>query len=476
MNNTLDALFMPARIAVVGASPRKNWIWSSGNAWIAGSIAMGLQGTIYPVHPKAESIMGYQAFPTISDIPDEIDLAIIAIPLTGVIDVLKQCIKKGVQFAHLLTAGFSETGHETLEKTEQQIAALAQEGGIRLIGPNCMGVYCPEGGLSWSEELPVSPGPTSLFSQSGQLATEIVLAASSLKPRFCKVVSFGNACDLKAHDFLNYFGNDAKTEIIAAYLEGTRDGRLFFESALRITKHKPLVILKGGRTSAGRRAIRSHTGSIAGSRAIWKAMCKQAGIISVNSVEDLVNTLQALQLLPMPAGKNVAILGCGCFNPVTMTDYAEKAGLIVTRTANLLNQKRHKPASPLISRGIDPTDDTQAILDERHYHSILTLLQEDPKVDSIMLSINLDHFIDLLGPESIDRVIEMISNAAKKLNKSLFIILEQGTNDLSPYIRKPLMDRFNQDGIAIFTGFSTTARIIYKLQEYHEYLSRCSRD
>ncbi|MBT4091883.1 MAG: hypothetical protein HOE30_25645, partial [Deltaproteobacteria bacterium] len=184
MTHSLDNLFLPKNIAVIGATTRKKWGWSSGNSWIAGSLAMGLQGAIFPVHPTADTIMGYKVYASVLDIPHEIDLAIFTIPLAGVIEVLKQCIQKQVKFVHLLTAGFSETGREEFKGVEEEIVQVARSGGIRLIGPNCMGLYCPEGGLAWNTSFPQTPGSVGLFSQSGQLASEIIMSIKSLKPRF----------------------------------------------------------------------------------------------------------------------------------------------------------------------------------------------------------------------------------------------------------------------------------------------------
>ena len=204
----LKRLFYPKNIAIIGATSKRDWGWSNGNAWIAGSSKMGFQGTIYPVHPKARAILGVKAYPTILDIPDEIDLAVFTVPLAVVPQVMEQCVRKGVRFVHLLTAGFSETGTGDNAELEKSLVEKAGKGGVRVIGPNCMGLYCAEGGLSWTNDFPSQPGSTGLFSQSGQLAYQIVIRGADQGLLYSKVVSFGNASDLQAHDFLRYLARD----------------------------------------------------------------------------------------------------------------------------------------------------------------------------------------------------------------------------------------------------------------------------
>jgi len=232
----LDDLFKPKSIAVIGASTKKNWGWSSGNSWIAGAIKQGFEGPIYPVHPKAKAILGLKAYPTILDVPDDIDLAIFTVPIKAVINSLYECVEKGVQYVHLLTAGFTETGREEDANIEKELVDIAKKGGIRLIGPNCMGIYCPDGGLAWTGDFPTTSGSIGFFSQSGQMAYHVVRGGARQQLRYSKVVSFGNACDLQAHDFLNYLIRDKRTTVMGAYLEGLKDGPAFLEAARKATR------------------------------------------------------------------------------------------------------------------------------------------------------------------------------------------------------------------------------------------------
>ncbi len=430
---------------------------------------MGLQGAIFPVHPKADTIMGYKTYKSVLDIQEEIDLAIFTIPLAGVIDVLKQCIEKRVKFVHLLTAGFSETGRDEFKGTEEEIVRIARAGGIRLVGPNCMGVYCPEGGLSWNAEFPQTPGTVGLFSQSGQLASDIIRNSKLLKTRFSKAVSFGNASDLKANEFLNYFAGDEKTEIIAGYIEGLGDGRAFFEAARRTTPQKPVVIWKGGQTKGGSRATQSHTAAIAGSQAIWDAMCKQTGIISVSSLDEMTNTLQALQMMPLPTGNRVAVLGGAGGGSVTMTDFAEKEGLSVPQLSDKTIDQLESFIPVQGSSSKNPLDIMPILFSENNFHRVINLLRDDPNTDALIFNLNPAWIYKGMGRSRLLLFIESIVEAVNLLQKPLFISLEQQENPQLAFIREEMVELFNQNKIATFPDFSLTARIINNLIQYYNF-------
>ncbi|MBU4053402.1 MAG: CoA-binding protein, partial [Proteobacteria bacterium] len=189
--NDLTPLFYPKSVAVVGASPNKAKSWNTGNSYMAALIDQNYRGKIYPVHPKAETIMGFTCFPSISDIPDDIDLAIFTIPSGAAVKVMAECAAKGVKFVHLLTAGFSETGRPELLELEKELVRVAKTGNVNIVGPNCMGLYCPEGGLSWDSEFGTARGSIAFFSQSGQLASMFLrIGDANQGLAFSKAVSF----------------------------------------------------------------------------------------------------------------------------------------------------------------------------------------------------------------------------------------------------------------------------------------------
>jgi acyl-CoA synthetase (NDP forming) len=468
----LDALFYPKSIAVVGTSPKRGVVWSSGNAYINGCVKQSYQGKIYPVHPEAKNVLGYTCYPSIDDIPDEIDLVIFCIPSSAVLDVMESCVRKKVKFVHLLTAGFSETGKDEYTDMEKRLVETARKGGIRIVGPNCMGLYCPEGGISWNGELPDRMGSVGLFSQSGQLANMVILAGTTKKVSFSKVVSFGNACDLKAHDFLNYLANDPKTKIIAAYLEGVTCGREFFEAAKKITRKKPLVVWKGGQTEGGARATQSHTAAMAGSHRIWEAMCRQAGIISVNSIDELIQTISAMKRLPYPDGTRVAVLGGAGGGSVTMTDLAEKEGLSVPHLTDATIAKLEEFIPLQGSSAKNPLDILPNLRDMDGFKKVMTLLKDDPNIDALVFSVNLAFIYREAGRLGVEFYIATIAKAGEWLEKPMYLIADTFKVLELQALQFDAEERLAGHRIPMFTSFEIVARIIRSLKNYREFLTR----
>jgi len=475
MLKELKRLFYAENIAIIGATSKRAWGWSNGNSWIAGSFKMGFQGAIYPVHPKARTILGLKAYPSILDIPDDIDFAIFTVPLAVVPQVMDQCVKKGVRFVHLLTAGFSETGGGDNAEVEKRLIETARKGGVRVIGPNCMGVYCPEGGLSWSHEFPARSGSTGLFSQSGQLAYHIVNGGADQGLFYSKVVSFGNASDLQAHDFLSYLAQDDKTDVIGAYLEGLRDGRSFFETAKEATLKKPLVIWKGGQTQGGSRATLSHTAALSGAQYLWDAMCRQTGIIRVHSMDELVFTIKALQTLQKPKGKNVAILGGAGGGSVTMTDFAEKEGL---RVPSLMDEtiRRMGEFVPIEGNSTrNPLDIVPAIMPTRSNEGnllrVMELIRDDVNIDAMIFSIFPNRICDMYGKPALNAYLHLCLEAAERLEKPLFICLPRESTWQLDILRREAEEWFHHAGMATFPDVRLASRVMLNMKEYGDYLS-----
>ena len=467
----LDDLFKPQSIAVIGATAKTNWGWSSGNSWIAGAIKQGFRGPIYPVHPEAKTILGLKAYPTILDVPDEIDLAIFTVPIKAVINTINQCVEKGVKYVHLLTAGFTETGREEDASVEKMLVDIAKKGGIRLIGPNCMGIYCPAGGLAWTGDFPTDSGSIGFFSQSGQMAYHVVRGGERQQLRFSKVVSFGNACDLQAHDFLNYLILDETTKVMGAYLEGLKDGPAFLEAAGNATRTKPLVIWKGGQTEGGSRATLSHTAAIAGSQKIWDGLCKQTGIISANSIDEMIYTLQALQLMPLPKSPNVAILGGAGGGSVTMTDAAEKEGLKVPR----LTDKTIRSLEEFIPREgssvKNPLDILPAISTGKSMLRVFELLRDDQNIDAMIFNTSPGRIYEMFGRKALKKHLDLVLESLKVLEKPCYIVLVKEDDLNLAALCKEVEELFNEMGVVTFPDMNLAARIMNRMKAYHDYLS-----
>ena len=296
-------------VALVGASDKEG---SFGRLFLEGLRDAGCR-KIYPVNPKRDEILGIKAYPSISAVPDQIDLAILLTPTGVVLDLVKECVANKVRGAIVFASGFGELGAEGKE-LEREIGRIGREGGTRVIGPNCIGLFNPRSGvITYPQVLmkgvPKEPGSVGGFSQSGSFVDYLVWFLAEKGLRFSTIVSCGNECDLAAEDYLEYFGQDEQTRTIVAYMEGVKDGRRFFEVAREVGRKKPIILWKGGMSEQGARAAASHTGALAGSANIWNAMFKQTGIINVTSVAEVVDCAVAFQYLPLPKGPRVAVIG-----------------------------------------------------------------------------------------------------------------------------------------------------------------------
>jgi acyl-CoA synthetase (NDP forming) len=455
----------------VGATPKEKNI-GSGNMYIEGAFRQGFKGSIYPVNPDADYILGFKTYPSIRAIPDDVDLVIFAIPLSAVIPVMEDCAAKGVKFVHMFTAGFSETGRAEYAEIEQKALEIAKTNGLRIVGPNCMGVYCPEGGVAFQPNFPNSPGPVAFVSQSGSLVNDFVKKGSYQGLRFSKIVSYGNASDLQPHEFLEYLGQDEKTKVIGSYIEGLKDGRAFFEVAKQITRDKPLVVMKGGQTEGGTRATMSHTAAIAGSPRIWEALCKQTGIISVDSVDELILTLAALRRLPIPSGINAAIFGEFGGGSVLMTDVAEKEGL---RVPSLSRDtiKRLEEFIPLEGHSVkNPLDAGMALFSKYHFIQLMEVLSTESEIDVLIFIQQIDFFHRMFGGRTGLKMIHEMTMEAKELfKKPILIVLERDENPRIASLRQELEEDYHRAGLATFPSFSLAARVFVNLHQYGSYLS-----
>lgn len=469
-NNSLERLFYPRSIAVVGASPDGDAFRWGGKTFIEGLVRQNYRGNVYPVHPKAETVVGIKAYKNVCDIPDEVDLAIFSVPASAVMQVMSDCVKKKVKFAHIFTAGFTETGLPERAQLEEEMKALARSGGVRVIGPNCMGVYCPDAGVAWVKDFPASSGSVAFVSQSGQLAGHFIEEGTRWGIKFSKVVSFGNASDLQCHEFLHYLAEDEKTQVIGSYIEGLKDGRAFFETVKDLTVKKPLVIWKGGQTEGGSRAVSSHTAAIAGSRQLWQAMCKQTGIISVNNIEELVSSIVGLQYMPLPRGRRVAVVGGAGGGSVTMTDAAERANLLVPHLSEA-SIKGLSEFVPVHGQSVkNPLDIFSVLVNYDHFMRMIELLRDDPNIDALIYFQRVEWAIRR-ERRFLDMAMQMAIDGSKELKKPLYIALAAAHSLEGELLRREAQRRYMAEGVASFPTFESAATTAYNLSEYQRFLS-----
>ena len=300
----IEALFNPASVAIVGLPQGMK----TGKLFLIALLDQGFPGPIYPVNPKADEIDGLKCYPSVSAIPHPVDLAIILVPQSGALAVVKECAAKGVKGAVLFTAGFKETGTNQGLAEEREMVAIARAAGMRLLGPNCMGLYSPKSGLSFFPGMSKELGGTAIVSHSGSLANIIGRLADAKGVAFSKMISLGNESDLSCADFLTYLSQDPDTRMVSMYLEGIKDGPYFIRALKKTSLAKPVIIWKVGLTAEGGRAAASHTGALAGSKEMWDAVAHQTGAVTVAGWEAWVDAMMAFYLLTENLGDRIAII------------------------------------------------------------------------------------------------------------------------------------------------------------------------
>ena len=319
----LHTIFHPRSIAVVGASENH---MSAGSLYLEHLITYGYKGEIFPINPKRAQVHGLQAYPSLAEVPGTVDYVICCIPGQGVLDLLDDCSLKEVKCIHLFTGRFGETGNEQAAEMEQRILKRARELGIRLLGPNCMGLYYPQENISYTYELSRESGNVGVFFQSGGASIQFIRYASLRGIRFSKAISYGNAIDVNETELLQYFAQDPETKVIACYIEGVRDGKKFLAALREAASLKPVVVLKAGRGKAGTRAAASHTGALAGSTETWGTAIKQAGAIQAQSLEEMIDLVVGLCFLSPVLGRMAGVVGGGGGISVLSADTWEAAG------------------------------------------------------------------------------------------------------------------------------------------------------
>jgi acetyltransferase len=376
----LDTLFSPRSIAVIGASRTEGKL---GHAVLANLIEGGFQGSLYPINPKPGDILDLPSHASLDEIEREIDLAVIVIPSKGVLDVLEVCGQRGVGSVIVISAGFRETGHQGL-MAERKMAEIADQYRMRIVGPNCLGVIDTLASMNASFAVGMPrQGKIAFMSQSGALCTSILDIALARDVGFSRFVSLGNKADLDEIDFLEAWSDDAESSVIMGYVEGIADGARFIDVARRLTKTKPVIIIKSGRTSSGSRAVSSHTGTLAGSERAYEAAFKQAGVIRSTSVGNLFDLSIAFARQPLPRNDKVAIVTNAGGPGIMATDAIEEMGLSL---ASLLDETmaRLRQALPPAASALNPVDVLGDALADR-YQAALQLVAADPNVGALIV-------------------------------------------------------------------------------------------
>jgi acyl-CoA synthetase (NDP forming) len=453
----LDPIFHPRSVALLGASGKPGKI---GRVLMDRFLETGFR-EFYPVNPGEREILGVHAYPNIRDIPAPVDLAIVLTPTDAVLSAVKDCAEKGVRAIVITSSGFGETG-EKGKKLEREMVRIARSSGCRIIGPNCVGIYCPSSRLPFPLGAGRESGSVGVVSQSGFFADYLTFAASENGVHFSKAVSCGNESDLDATDFMAYLGEDPETELIVAYLEGIKDGRRFFDLSRDISRRKPIILWKGGRTEEGARAAVSHTGSFAGSRSIWEGALRQAGIISAKSFEDVLDCLYAFSSQSLPQGRKVGVISGPGGIAVGTTDACLELGLEVPPFSSQILE-RLRQAMPVVGGSIrNPLDLSLAsLVNPQVYIDALRILLLEQSVDMLLV-------IAVVGGEQLKDILQkaMGGGAGKPI---ALTIMAGGVQSVARDIPL-LLDR----SIAVYPDAARAARALAQLCAYAEFRKQCA--
>jgi acetyltransferase len=401
----LKYLFNPEAVAVIGASCDTKKV---GYAVVNNLVKFKYTGKVYPINPTTTEILGLRAYPSLSAVGKKIDLVVICVPARFVPDVMKECGEAKVKTAVVITAGFKEAGHEGL-LLEQEMVRIAEDYGIRILGPNCLGVMNTSNNMNASFGGEILKGRTALFSQSGALGVAIMDWALECNFGFSKVISLGNKSDLNEADFLEYFIDDAETDVVLGYIEDVIDGKRFMEIARKATRVKPVILIKAGGTASGARAASSHTGALAGSETAFTAAFKQTGIIRAQGIQDLFDMALTFSGGKLPAGDRLLIITNAGGPGIIAADAADKVGI----TLSPMTRESINAIAPLLPSSAclyNPVDIIGDATSER-YATVLNRAVIDPNVDGILM---------LLTPQAmtdVGNIAQIIIDSASKTDK-----------------------------------------------------------
>jgi acyl-CoA synthetase (NDP forming) len=426
LQKQLEPLFYPRSVAFFGVSTRNE---SAGNQFLRVFQTYGYKGKIYPVHHTAVEICGLRAYPSVKDIPGDVDMAVISAPAQHVPQIIADCVAKGIPTAEIFSAGFREV-HEIGRKLEQDILDQAQ-GKIRIVGPNCFGVYSPGGGLTLlpGANYPKQSGNIGILAQSGGWVTDLIWGSDGFNVFFSKAVSYGNGIDLNEISLMEYFTGDPETAIIGAYLEGISDGKRFMELVRNLRGKKPVVIWKGGLSETGKRAVSSHTGSLAGNKHVWNAFFRQSGAVQARSFEELLDTIAAFDYIPEGEYRNLAIIGGGGGVGVSASDICEEYNMNIPHSSHAVIEaiSNFLPAQGTGNK--NPFDIGAPSAPASILHNVLEIAHNWDAIDALIINRMFFYGMkELMGedmPEQSKRAGAIIEFKKAEAKKPIIVVLEE---------------------------------------------------
>ena len=474
----LDYIFQPKSVAIAGVSSKETSLPRAGQRYLEAMLSYGFKGKIYPLNPKGGEIKGLRIYTNIKDIPEPVDYVISCVPARAVLQLIKDCAAKGVKVVQCYTAGFSETGLEEGKQLEREICSLSHRGGIRIIGPNCLGVYCPRANFSYHDNFPKESGSTALICQSGGNTTYLVCEGGKRGIRFSKAISYGNAAAIDECDLLEHLAADPDTEIILAYIEGVKDGRRFNHVLKEAAQKRPVIILKGGTSESGARAAASHTGALAGSDKVWDGLLRQAGAVRVYSFEELIDMAVTFSHSFLPRGRRAGILGISGGATVLATDDCAGAGLVIPHFPKGLRKKLSDLLESETGAILNNPVDLAGTIRKLRVYDILNVLSSYEKIDLIMVHFPLG--ISLLPAcmrsEFWDSVLENVIRAHRKSTKPIMVVIYDLISKGDYEWMLEAQRKCYEAGIPVYHSIGNAAKALDRFLRYYEHKAREGQD
>lgn len=462
--------FPPQAVAIVGVSRNESMHHPgyTGARIFRMLTDSGFQGRLYPVNPKASEINGVKAYPSVTSIPEPLDLVTITVPASSVVQVLEDCVSAGARNVQICSSGFGETGDAEGKLMESRIREIALRERVRVIGPNCMGFHVPSVRMKMFEEAQLVQGPVAFVSQSGGHAREYLLQGPKYGLGFSKVISYGNALVMDATDFLEYLSTDPETQVICLYLEGVKDGRKLIELVRQVNPVKPVVVWKAGLTESGARAAASHTGSLAGDKHIWEAFFEQTGAIRVGSIEEMAEVAMSIvRLKPLPRAR-VAVLASGGGNSVATGDVCAEEGLEMP-ALSLQTRASLTEYISLVNQGvINPLDVPGVLASVPLLRRTLGVLAEDPTIDLVILRLSPEFLAGAIG--AVSEFVDCVLGFARENAGGKQIVVAMAEEGMVGGAEK-YADDLREAGITVYGSLRRACRALNKFSRYHRFVS-----
>ena len=475
-HSDLERAFHPKSVAIVGVprSEANHPPGYTGYTFLRLLQQAGFEGHIYPVNPNASVIADLKAYPSVTAIPEPLDLVIVAVPLAAVPRVLEDCVAAGVVNVQIATAGFSETGEAAGREMEAKVREIALRGGLRVVGPNCLGYHVPSARMQMYDKIVLAQGPVAFLSQSGGHGQGYVRIGPAFGIGFSKVISYGNAVMMDCTDFLEYLATDPETRIICMYLEGVRDGRRLVELVRQIDSHKPIVVWKGGLTASGARAAATHTGSLAGDGQIWDAFFKQTGAIQVGSIEEMADvSMTLLQLKPSP-GARLAVLGGGGGNNVATADICAEEGLELPALSAETRARLLEFMTLINQSVVNPLDAGSVFASTALLLRALEALAADPLVDIIVLHMGAD-YAKWFSPQALAELKSCIVDFNNKGPTGKPVVAAIHEQEKPAEAAEFVLD-LRQAGITTYSSLRRACRALRRSAGYHRFVAESRAD